>query len=128
MLSVEVASLPLSSHLSSEESSDLSEPTSWYKSRYVKAAAMFMMAGVAYMYDPNILNRIGDITVTLSPELRYINGPPPIWSVLYQDVHNLNLTWGHNYWILFSNQNLSTSRKVEKCFLLMQVYQVLLCF
>lgn len=36
------------------------------------------MFGIAYLVDPDAIKRLGDLTVTLAPELRYVNGPPPI--------------------------------------------------
>lgn len=51
---------------------------SWYRSGYVKAAGAFVMFGIAYLVDPDAIKRLGDLTVTLAPELRYVNGPPPI--------------------------------------------------
>ncbi|XP_060079516.1 uncharacterized protein LOC132558918 [Ylistrum balloti] len=64
---------------SSSSSSLLScSSASWLKSRYVRAAAVFMMMGVAYMVDPDLVKRIGDFSVNVTPELRYVNGPPPV--------------------------------------------------
>ncbi|XP_069116366.1 uncharacterized protein [Argopecten irradians] len=67
---------PLPSLSSSSLSS--SSSASWLKSRYVRAAAVFMMMGVAYMVDPDLVKRIGDLSVNVTPELRYVNGPPPV--------------------------------------------------
>lgn len=51
---------------------------SWYHSGYVKAAGAFVMFGIVYLVDPDAIKHLGDLTVTLAPELRYVNGPPPI--------------------------------------------------
>ncbi|XP_062617562.1 uncharacterized protein LOC134279229 [Saccostrea cucullata] len=51
---------------------------SWYRSGYVKAAGVFVMFGIAYLVDPEAIKHLGDLTITLAPELRYVNGPPPI--------------------------------------------------
>ncbi|XP_021379680.1 uncharacterized protein LOC110467090 isoform X2 [Mizuhopecten yessoensis] len=63
---------------SSSLSSSSSSSASWLKSGYVRAAAVFMMMGVAYMVDPDLVKRIGDFSVNVTPELRYVNGPPPV--------------------------------------------------
>ncbi|XP_033734673.1 uncharacterized protein LOC117323518 isoform X2 [Pecten maximus] len=72
-LAANLTSLPSSSSSLSSASS-----ASWLKSRYVRAAAVFMMMGVAYMVDPDLVKRIGDFSVNVTPELRYVNGPPPV--------------------------------------------------
>lgn len=68
------------SDLPSEAATDQSSTPSrsWYHSGYVKAAGAFVMFGIVYLVDPDAIKHLGDLTVTLAPELRYVNGPPPI--------------------------------------------------
>lgn len=53
----------------------LSSSSSWLKSRYAQAAAVFLMCGIAYILNPET---IGDWTFSITPDFRYVNGPPPI--------------------------------------------------
>ncbi|ESP01616.1 hypothetical protein LOTGIDRAFT_172560 [Lottia gigantea] len=50
---------------------------SWLSSYPLPLAALVMIAGLVYLMDPEVIDRITNFSVTLSPELRYVNGNPP---------------------------------------------------
>lgn len=58
--------------------SSLSSPSSWLKSRYVQAAAVFLLFGITYLLNPETITELGNLSISITPEFRYVNGPPPI--------------------------------------------------
>lgn len=59
-------------------SSSLSSPSLWLKSRYVQAAAVFLLFGITYLLNPETITELGNLSVSITPDFRYVNGPPPI--------------------------------------------------
>ncbi|KAK7507093.1 hypothetical protein BaRGS_00001944 [Batillaria attramentaria] len=51
---------------------------SWLRSVPVQIVALMMVAGLVYVLDPDILSGLANFSVTISPELRHVNGPPPL--------------------------------------------------
>ncbi|GFO03815.1 A-kinase anchor protein 6 [Plakobranchus ocellatus] len=44
----------------------------------VQVVALMLVAGLAYALDPDILDKLASFTLTVSPELSYVNGPPAV--------------------------------------------------
>ncbi|RUS85699.1 hypothetical protein EGW08_006575 [Elysia chlorotica] len=44
----------------------------------VQVVALVMVAGLAYALDPEILDKLANFTLTVTPELNYVNGPPAV--------------------------------------------------
>ncbi|CAL1528424.1 unnamed protein product [Lymnaea stagnalis] len=51
---------------------------SWLRSLPVHLVALMLLAGLAYALDPDILDHLANFTLTVEPELHYVNGPPSI--------------------------------------------------
>ena len=51
---------------------------SWLRSVPVQIVALMMVAGLIYVLDPDILSELASFSLTISPELRHVNGPPPL--------------------------------------------------
>lgn len=51
---------------------------SWLRSLPVHIVALMLVGGLVCALDPDILKRLANFTLTISPELRYVNGPPTI--------------------------------------------------
>lgn len=51
---------------------------SWLRSVPVQIVALIMVAGLVYVLDPDILSDLASFSLTFTPELRHINGPPPL--------------------------------------------------
>ncbi|GFS14603.1 A-kinase anchor protein 6 [Elysia marginata] len=44
----------------------------------VQVVALVLVAGLAYALDPEILDKLASFTLTVTPELNYVNGPPAV--------------------------------------------------
>lgn len=51
---------------------------SWLRSMPVQIVALMVMAGLVYVLDPDILTGLSNFSITITPELKHVNGPPPI--------------------------------------------------
>ncbi|KAH9492902.1 hypothetical protein Btru_032575 [Bulinus truncatus] len=51
---------------------------SWLRSLPVQVVALMLVAGLVCVLDPDIIDRLTNFRVTVSPELHYVNGPPSI--------------------------------------------------
>ncbi|CAC5424046.1 unnamed protein product [Mytilus coruscus] len=67
-----------SGRTSSAASSLFSSPSTWLKSRYIQAAAVFLMFGIGYILNPETVTELGNWSLSITPDLKYVNGPPPI--------------------------------------------------
>lgn len=50
----------------------------WLKSFPLAAIAFAVFLGLLYLFAPNTLHRLLDFSLRISPELDYVNGPPPV--------------------------------------------------
>lgn len=50
----------------------------WLKSFPLQAIAFAVFLGLLYLFAPKSLHKLLDFTLRLSPELKYVNGPPPV--------------------------------------------------
>lgn len=51
---------------------------SWLRSVPVQIVALMMVAGLVYVLDPDILSGLANFSVNISPELKHVNGAPPL--------------------------------------------------
>ncbi|XP_050406515.2 uncharacterized protein LOC126821926 isoform X2 [Patella vulgata] len=54
-----------------------SKKKSWLSSCPLQLAALIMTAGLVYLMDPDVIDKITNFSVTINPELKYVSGPPP---------------------------------------------------
>ncbi|KAL5008997.1 hypothetical protein ScPMuIL_014578 [Solemya velum] len=50
----------------------------WLHSKPVQTTAMFVLVGLLYWADPDIVNKITDFSIRITPEFSYVDGPPPV--------------------------------------------------
>lgn len=50
---------------------------SWLRSVPVQIVALMMVAGLIYVLDPDLLSDLASFSLTFTPDLRHVNGPPP---------------------------------------------------
>ncbi|KAL3873508.1 hypothetical protein ACJMK2_036617 [Sinanodonta woodiana] len=50
----------------------------WVKSFPLHAIALAIFLGLVYLINPDWLDKLANFTLRISPELKYVNGPPPI--------------------------------------------------
>ncbi|XP_059174677.1 uncharacterized protein LOC131954875 isoform X2 [Physella acuta] len=50
----------------------------WLRSLPVQVVALMLVAGLVCALDPDILDRLTNFKLTITPELHYVNGPPSI--------------------------------------------------
>ena len=50
----------------------------WLKSFPVQAVALAVILGLIYLAAPESLHKLLDFTLRFSPELKYVDGPPPV--------------------------------------------------
>lgn len=55
-----------------------SKTPGWLKSFPLAAIAFAVFLGLLYLFSPNTLHRLLDFSLRISPELNYVNGPPPV--------------------------------------------------
>lgn len=73
------ASIPVASHAATGITRSCA---SWLRSLPVQVVALMLVTGLVCALDPDILKRLTNFTLTISPELCYVNGPPTIWGPL----------------------------------------------
>ncbi len=44
----------------------------------VQVAAVMLLAGIVYLFDPSIIQDMANFSIRISPDLKYVNGPPPV--------------------------------------------------
>ncbi|XP_055879633.1 uncharacterized protein LOC106057114 isoform X2 [Biomphalaria glabrata] len=49
---------------------------SWLRSLPVQVVALMLVAGLVCVLDPELIDRLTSFTMTVTPELQYVNGPP----------------------------------------------------
>ena len=50
----------------------------WLKSFPIQAIALAVILGLIYLAAPESLHKLLDFTLRFSPELKYVDGPPPV--------------------------------------------------
>lgn len=50
----------------------------WLKSFPIQAVALAIILGLIYLAAPESLHKLLDFSLRLSPELKYVDGPPPV--------------------------------------------------
>ncbi|XP_041353750.1 uncharacterized protein LOC121371719 [Gigantopelta aegis] len=50
---------------------------SWLRSAPLQFTALALLAGMVYLMDSDIVDKFFNFSIRISPELRYVNGPPP---------------------------------------------------
>ena len=51
---------------------------SWLRSLPVQVVALVILAGLVCVLDPDILDHLANFSLSFTPELKYINGPPAV--------------------------------------------------
>lgn len=51
---------------------------SWLRSLPAQIVALMMLAGLVYVFDPDLLSTLSDLSIVITPELKHIDGPPPL--------------------------------------------------
>ncbi|CAG5119699.1 unnamed protein product [Candidula unifasciata] len=69
------ASCPAASHVGTGITRSCA---SWLRSLPVQVVALMLVTGLVCALDPDILKRLTNFSLTISPELCYVNGPPTI--------------------------------------------------
>lgn len=84
-------------------------PRSWIW-RILKVALPFQLALVALfcaacLLEPHCCEAANTLNLSLTPQLRYVRGPPPVWAVQYgrynrrnTEVKNWRILWRENGW------------------------------
>ena len=50
----------------------------WLKWFPLQAIAVAVFLGLLYLFAPDSLHKLLDFTLRFSPELKYVDGPPPV--------------------------------------------------
>ncbi|XP_067682789.1 nuclear migration protein unc-83-like isoform X1 [Haliotis asinina] len=67
-----------SDEVEATEEAKATSTSSWLSSCPVQVAAVMLLAGIVYLFDPSILQDMANFSIRISPELKYVNGPPPV--------------------------------------------------
>jgi hypothetical protein len=101
-----------------------SRPWLW---RVMRAALPFQMAIVALfcvacLLEPHCCDAINNLNLSLTPQLRYVRGPPPVWAAI-QHLMSLTLFWHLNSQSEWSER--SSQKKVNPNTLSHTLYSVI---
>ena len=67
--------IPVSKAMPRPQSSSLFDWLKWFP---IQAIALAVILGLIYLASPESLHKLLDFSLRFSPELKYVNGPPPV--------------------------------------------------